>query len=164
MGKFSRLFKVARAKIRQYGLFPFAILARATFDRRRPVTKIEHLLENFGNDMGEEEKTNILEVLELHDFDRDRWANNREVFRARSEDNLRNRFIPHHVFDTGLAVRMVDHAGFRILAVEPAPSNNIVILCGKPKAGEQFDNTDQFDAGAEWRKASPFQTDRGTAQ
>lgn len=39
-----------------------------------------------------------------------------------------------------------------------------VILCGKPKAGEQIDNAGQLDAGAEWRKASPYLTDRGTAQ
>lgn len=134
----------------------------ATFDHLRPVTKIEHILEDFRNDVGEDDRTHIPEVLELHDFDRDFWASNREEFRARCEDNLRNRCIHHHVFDTGLAACMVDHAGFHILAIEPAPSNNIVILCGKPKTGEQVDNAGQLDAGAEWRKASPFPTDRGS--
>ena len=133
----------------------------ATFDHRRPVTKIEHLLEDFESDIGEDDKTHIPEVLALHDFDRDLWADNRDDFRARCEDNMRNRCVHHHVFDTELAVRMVDHAGFRILAVEPAPSNNIVILCGKPNAGETVDNATQLDAGAEWRKASPFSSDRG---
>lgn len=136
----------------------------ATFDHHRPVTKLEHILDDFSNDMGENDKTHIPEVLELHDFDRDLWADNQEEFRARCVDNMRNRCIHHHVFDTGLAVRMVDHAGFRVLMVEPAPSNNIVILCCKPKAGEQADNAGQLDAGAKWRKASPFPTDRETAQ
>lgn len=133
----------------------------ATFDHRRPVTKFEHILEDFSSDMGEDDKTHIPEVLELHDFDRDLWVDNREEFRARCEDNMRNRCIHHHVFDTELAIRMVDQAGFWILAVEPAPANNIVILCGKPNAGKQVDNAGQWDAGAEWRKASPFPTDRG---
>jgi len=131
-----------------------------TFDHRRPVTKFEHILDDFGNGTGEDDKSHIAEVLELHDFDLDRGAANREEFRVRCEDNMRNRCIHHHVFDTGLAVRMADHAGFHVLAVEPALSNNIVILCGKPKAGERVDNAGQLDAGAEWRKASPFPTDR----
>lgn len=132
----------------------------ATFDHRRPVTKIEHLREDFEKDMGEDDKTHIPEVLELHDFDRDLWADNREEFRARCEDNTRNRCVHHHVFDTELAIRMVNQAGFRILAVEPALSNNIVLLCGKLKAGEQIDNTGQLNAAAEWRLASPFPTDK----
>jgi len=134
----------------------------ATFDHRRPVTTLEHILEDFSNDMGEDDRTHIPEVLELHDFDRDLWADNRDEFRARCDDNMRNRCIHHHVFDTELAVRMVDQAGFHILAVEAAPSNNIVILCGKPEAGEKVDNAAQFDAGAAWRKLSPFPSDRAS--
>lgn len=133
----------------------------ATFDHRRPVTTLEHILEDSSNDMGEDDRTHIPEVLELHDFDRDLWADDRDEFRARCEDNIRNRCIHHHVFDTDLAVRMVDHAGLHVLAVEPAPSNNIVILCGKPRAGERIDNAGQLDVAAEWRKASPFPSDRG---
>lgn len=132
----------------------------ATFDHRRPVTKIDHILKDFSNDMGEDDRTHIPEVLELHDFDHDRGTDDREEFRARCEDNMRNRCIHHHMFDTELAIRMVDQAGLRVLAVEPAPSNNIVILCGKPEAGEQIDNAAQLDAAAEWRKTSPFSTDR----
>lgn len=132
----------------------------ATFDHRRPVTTLEHILEDFSNDMGEDDETHIPEVLELHDFSRDFWACNREAFKIRCEDNMRNRCLHHHVFDTGLAVHMVDRAGFRVLAVEPAPSNNIVILCVKPLAGEVVDNLGHLDAGAEWRKSSPFPSDR----
>lgn len=147
--------------LREGGVLVLVVPHRdATFDHRRPVTTLEHLLEDFSDDMGEDDRTHIPEVLELHDFDRDLWADDRDEFRARCEDNTRNRCIHHHVFDTDLTVRMVDHAGLHVLAVEPAPSNNIVILCGKPKTGEQVDNASQLDAGAEWRQASPFPTDR----
>lgn len=132
----------------------------ATFDHRRPVTKIEHLLEDFRNDMGEDDKTHIPEVLELHDFDRDLWADDRDEFRARCEDNIRNRCIHHHVFDTDLAVRMVDHAGLHVLAVEPAPSNNIVIVCRKDGDGLVPENTATLGDKADWRLVSPFPSDR----
>ena len=136
----------------------------ATFDRRRSVTKIEHILEDFSNDLGEDDKTHIPEVLELHDFERDFWAMNRDEFAERCENNMRNRCVHHHVFDTDLAVRLVDHAGFGVLAVEPVLSNNIVILCAKPEAGVQAANARYLDAGARWRKASPFPTDKASAR
>lgn len=132
----------------------------ATFDHRRPVTKFEHILDDFSDDMGEDDRTHIPEVLDLHDFDRDLWADNREEFRARCEDNMRNRCIHHHVFDTALAVRMVDHAGFQILAVDHALPNNIVIVAQKEGSGFLPENAAVINGRAAWQHTSPFPSDR----
>jgi len=131
-----------------------------TFDHRRPVTTIEHLQEDFHNDTGEDDRTHIAEVLELHDFERDFWAEKGDTFRKRCEDNLRHRCVHHHVFDTDLAARLVDLAGFAILAVEHALPSHIVIVCSKPAAGSGADNSLFLGAAAAWRRSSPFASDR----
>ncbi|UCG17325.1 MAG: methyltransferase domain-containing protein [Phycisphaerales bacterium] len=133
----------------------------ATFDHLRPLTKIEHILEDFRNDVGEDDPTHIPEVLALHDFARDFWATDREEFARRCADNVRNRCVHHHVFDTDLAVRLVDQAGFRILAVDHALPNSIVIVAKKGGDGPLPENADVSGDEAEWRRTSPFPTDKG---
>jgi len=131
----------------------------ATFDHRRPVTKIEHILEDFRNDIGEDDKTHIPEVLQLHDFERDFWATDRNEFTERCENNTQNRCVHHHVFDTDLAVRLADHAGLRILAVEHAMPNSIVIVSRKEGNGPVPENAKAIGDKADWRRTSPFPSD-----
>ena len=50
----------------------------------------------------------------LHDLDRDEVAKPFESFRQRSLRNFENRGLHHHVFDTRLAVGMVDRAGLEM--------------------------------------------------
>jgi len=134
-----------------------------TFDHRRPVTTVDHILDDFRNETAEDDRTHIAEVLELHDFERDFWAEKGDAFRTRCEDNLRNRCVHHHVFDTDLAVRLADHAGFAVLAVEHALPVHIVIVCSKPEVGKRPDNAEYLGAAAAWRASSPFVSDRGVA-
>ncbi len=132
----------------------------ATFDHRRPVTPLEHLERDLAANMGEDDLTHLPEILELHDRTRDWGAGDAEEFRRRCEDNLATRCLHHHVFDTDLAVRLADRAGFRILAVEPAYPNNIVVVGAKPESGTIADNAAFLNAAAEWRTRSPFPSDR----
>lgn len=131
----------------------------ATFDRRRPVTTIEHMLEDFRNDVGEDDATHIAEALELHDFERDPWVESREKFRERCENNASIRGVHHHVFDTETLVRLVDHANYRILTVELALPESIVIVCSKSGPEDEATNVRFLEPAAKWRQASPFKFD-----
>lgn len=132
----------------------------ATFDHRRPVTSLEHIEGDLAANTAEHDLTHLPEILALHDRTRDWGAGTPDEFRRRCEDNLATRCLHHHVFDTELAVRVVDRAGFRILAVEPVHSNNIVVVGAKPEAGGTVDNAGFLYAAAEWRMRSPFASDR----
>ena len=46
------------------------------FDHRRPVTKFEHLLEDYKNKMTEHDLTHLEEILEMHDLAKDPAAGN----------------------------------------------------------------------------------------
>jgi SAM-dependent methyltransferase len=132
----------------------------ATFDQNRPVTTVEHMLWDFKNDVGEDDRTHIAEVLELHDFSRDPWVESQEKFKERCDNNANIRGLHHHVFDTETLVRLMDHCKFRILTVEHALPESIVIVCSKAGSEDEVTNRKFLEPSAEWRRASPFKFDR----
>jgi len=84
-----------------------------TFDHRRPVTTIEHLIHDFETETQEDDRTHMEEILELHDLSR-----NAPVTRADLERQARHNFeirtLHHHVFDTGLVRQMLEYSGFAV--------------------------------------------------
>lgn len=103
----------------------------ATFDRRRSVTNLEHLIADYDAKIGEDDLTHLEEILEFHDFALDPGGLSVEAFRNRSLENHANRCLHHHVFDLELAVRMVEQARFRVLTAESPRPPDILVLASK---------------------------------
>jgi SAM-dependent methyltransferase len=131
-----------------------------TFDHRRPVTRIEHLMEDLNNDTGEEDLTHLEEILALHDLARDPRAGDFSAFASRSKRNLENRCLHHHVFDTRLAVEIVHCVGLQIFAVEVVRPYHIFVIARKQQAGEKVDNERFRGIGCVPVWTSPFPSDR----
>jgi hypothetical protein len=131
-----------------------------TFDHRRPVTPLRHLLEDYERQMAEDDLTHLPEILELHDLRRDPEAGGFEAFKARSERNRENRGLHHHVFDTRLAVELLDHLGLQIRSVESTHPFHIVLVATRPSGDRKPDNATFLKADAACRRTSPFQSDR----
>jgi SAM-dependent methyltransferase len=89
-----------------------------TFDHRRPVTPLAHLIEDYRNGSQETDETHVEEVLRLHDLARDPAAKDRETFTDRIRRNRELRSMHHHVFDTDAVLRLVDAVGLQILYVD----------------------------------------------
>ena len=130
-----------------------------TFDHRRPVTTMEHLLDDRRRSTGEDDLTHLEEILALHDLTLDKKAGDADAFRRRSEDNLAQRCLHHHVFETELAVAVVDWAGLEVLVVEPTPPYHVLVVARKPVEGAP-DNRTWLRPDAPWRSRSPFASDR----
>jgi SAM-dependent methyltransferase len=101
---------------------------RRTFDHRRPVTKVEHMLQDCESNMGEDDLSHLAEVLEFHDLDMDPSAGILEQFRERSQNNFRNRCLHHHVFDEHNSRELLSSIGIEVLAVELAAPLHIVLV------------------------------------
>ena len=101
---------------------------RHTFDHRRPVTTLEHLIDDFKAEMGEDDLTHLPEILALHDLERDPDAGDMASFKARSLRNVENRCLHHHVFDVRLARELVEYAGLKVHAVEEHGPHHILLL------------------------------------
>jgi SAM-dependent methyltransferase len=131
-----------------------------TFDHRRPVTSLEHLIEDFERGMGEDDLTHLPEILDLHDLRLDFGIGSVEELRVRSARNHENRALHQHVFDARSAVNLVNHIGFQIQAVELARPEHIAILATKTPPGVVPDNTLFLRDDAGYRRSSPFPSDR----
>jgi len=131
-----------------------------TFDHRRPVTPLEHLLSDFRLKLDEHDLTHLEEVLQLHDLQLDPEAGSAEQFRERCLQNFANRCIHHHVFDTQLAVRLVDEAGLQIEDVQTAYPFHIIIVATKLAADARASNEGYLRNDAPYRSRTPFPSDR----
>lgn len=106
----------------------------SAFDHRRPVTTLDHLVEDYRRGVGEDDLTHCDEILELHDLSLDLDAGDFEAFRERSLQNESNRCLHHHVFDEELVVRMAGYAGFETLSVELFHPYGIILIGAMPMA------------------------------
>ena len=148
-----------RRVLKPGGALVLVVPARdGAFDHRRPVTTMSHLVEDFEANKDEDDLTHLEEVLRLHDLSRDPGVTDAGAFRERAERNAEFRSIHHHVFDTRLAVRVVFHAGFEVVAAEPLEPYHIVVLAGKPLDGIAAKPLDE-SALREALRESPFQSD-----
>lgn len=131
-----------------------------TFDHRRPVTSLDHLVQDFNNQVGEDDQTHLPEILRLHDLRRDPAQPSKDHFERWISENHVNRGAHQHVFDIRLAVEMVDYCEFQIIAVEAARPFHIFLLACKVAESVTRDNSEFMKFDAQRYRRSPFRTDR----
>ena len=94
------------------------------FDRKRPSTTIQHLIQDFESNMGEDDTTHIQEQKDLHD-----WSyGGHHQFYDLCEKNHLTRVVHHHTFDVELVEEMFSYAGFENLISYKQDELNIVNL------------------------------------
>jgi SAM-dependent methyltransferase len=128
-----------------------------TFDHKRPVTPLSHLLDDLKQGTTEDDTTHLDEWLRLVDLERAPEAKPFEAFRQRSLKNFENRGMHHHVFDMALAIAMVDSAGLQVHAVNTATPFHIIVLASK---AQKPDNSTYLARNAACYAASTFASDR----
>jgi len=114
-----------------------------TFDHNRPVTSLSHLINDFKNNVEENDLAHLPEILELHDLALDPPAGSYEAFKRRSEDNYNNRCLHHHVFTRNLVVEIFDNLRLQILAADAVLPYHIIVMGKKVLRNERMDN-DRF--------------------
>jgi len=131
-----------------------------TFDHKRPVSTLEHLVDDFERSMTEEDLSHLDEILKFHDLKKDPEAGGFEDFKKRSEKNYENRCLHHHVFDTELVVSLLHEMNYQLHAVEVMLPYHIIVIAQKLKPGEEIVNNKYYDGNPEYKRLSPFSADR----
>lgn len=148
-----------RRVVRKDGMLLLLLPHRdGTFDWRRPVTTLAHMVEDYTNEVGEDDRTHLSEVLELHDLTKDVAAGTEEQFHQRCLANYSNRAMHQHVFDTLTALQAVDCANFEIIRVDNLKPYHIIILARRTEGVPE--NKLFLEKGAEHWRRSPFPSDR----
>jgi SAM-dependent methyltransferase len=103
-----------------------------TFDYRRPVTSLEHMRDDYAQDMGEDDLTHVEEFVTLWDYKKFPIANSIAEHRERYRNNYQQRLLHHHVFDLKSATNLVKFAGWQVLATERLRPNHLILFSQKP--------------------------------
>jgi SAM-dependent methyltransferase len=131
-----------------------------TFDHRRAVTPLAHMVADHEAGTGEDDLTHLDETLALHDRSRDAEDDDQAAWAAARRDNLRTRLLHHHVFTTESLLVLLDHAGIDLHAVEVRYPHDIYVI---GRFASAPDNDALLSTSAGWRAASPFGVDRATS-
>lgn len=131
-----------------------------TFDHRRPVTTLEHLVGDYEAAVAEDDLTHLEEVLRLHDLARDPAAGDRSTFEASRRDNVHTRLLHHHTFTGRSLLALLDHAGLEILATEVRYPHDSYCLARFADPADPPANAAWLDPHHRVWRRSPFRIDR----
>lgn len=129
-----------------------------TFDRKRAITKIEHIIEDYKNNMQEDDETHFEDAIANHDFTMDPGILSKQEFSNRTKINIENRCLHHHVFNTKLAIDLVDVCALKICKAAHFSPFHIIILA--QKVSNKIENTKWLSADSPIYKNSPFPSDK----
>jgi SAM-dependent methyltransferase len=128
---------------------------QGTFDHRRALTTLTHIVDDFERGVQEDDMTHLEETLRLHDRTRD-VSTSDATWEQMRRDNPATRTLHHHTFTTPSLLALLDHAGLELVACETRFPHDIYVLGRWPSSGERPDNAAFFATP----RRSPFSADR----
>ena len=102
-----------------------------TFDHKRPITTLAHLIEDYNNNITEEDTTHFDEVIALHDFSYDNFVSSKEELIQRTHHNIENRAVHHHVFNLSLVKELLAYCNFEVIHQQTYPPFHLVTVAQK---------------------------------
>lgn len=114
-----------------------------TFDHGRNITTLDHLIDDYVNQIGEHDLSHLTEILSLHDLSMDKAAGDFESFYKRSKQNFINRSLHQHVFDSNLLIQLFDYLNIQIIALDLVNPFHIIIM-GKKLSNELFSDNSNY--------------------
>lgn len=100
---------------------------KKNFDHKRPDTTFEHILQDYENDVTEEDFTHYSEIIAMHDLSLDQNIENMDVFNKRCLNNFDNRCFHHHVFQQDCLISLFQYLNLDILFVSSTDVDHIIL-------------------------------------
>jgi SAM-dependent methyltransferase len=115
--------------VKPNGYFLFILPNKeGTFDHKRPVTTIDHLIDDLNKNTEESDDTHFEEILKLHDLSRDPGGLSFEDFYKRTIKNYENRCVHHHVFNLSLLEEIAKYSKIKILHLTKFSKIHLVLI------------------------------------
>jgi SAM-dependent methyltransferase len=137
-----------------------------TFDHRRPITTLDHLLRDHAEGRGEHDLTHLDEILALHDLALDLPAGTLEQFRQRCLRNFEIRAMHHHVFSPERLVELLSEVDMSVRYLSVERPCHIIVLASKIGVEGPCRSADNseirqqnrlfLESRAPWRRHDPF--------
>lgn len=102
-----------------------------TYDRKRPLTKLDHIISDYQNNTEESDNTHISEVLQMHDLDQDSTVISYEEHEIRTLNNYETRIVHHHTFNMELLIELLLYCNFKIIEYQTFKPYNLMVIAQK---------------------------------
>jgi SAM-dependent methyltransferase len=106
---------------------------RRTFDHKRPLTTLDHMLQDFESNTGEDDLTHLEECVTLHDYAMHDPCDGPTANRERCLNNLTYRTLHHHTFSSDNLSGLLAAAGISVASVESLKPVHILALASRKK-------------------------------
>lgn len=126
-----------------------------TFDHKRSVTSLSHLIEDFKNNVKEDDQAHVFEALELADPKLTLPPSNYESLRKKALNSYEGRHMHLHVYNAKLLIEVLDYLNTQILFVDVVLPFHIFIMAQKVNS-QIVQNAEFLSAEAEYKRRSPF--------
>jgi len=97
---------------------------RYCFDRKRPITSIEHIVSDYNNNVNEDDKTHIEEQKSMHDWT---YGGHKDFYKL-CENNGKTRVVHHHTFTPETVELLFIKAGLKPIMTFKHDDLNIINL------------------------------------
>lgn len=99
-----------------------------TYDINRPITQFDHLMNDYDNEISENDDTHFDEIIENHSLVLDSTTKNVEELRRKVNNNYETRFCHHHVYDLSLLKQVLEFCNFKVLSTDTfRPYNHLIV-------------------------------------
>lgn len=99
----------------------------SNFDHKRKIVTFEHLLNDYKNNIDENDLSHLEEILKFHDIKMDKDSGTIEEFKKRSLNNIENRCLHQHVFDLNVLKKIYQHFNLSILTTIQIEHDYVII-------------------------------------
>jgi SAM-dependent methyltransferase len=96
------------------------------FDHHRPATTLEHMIDDFEANRGEDDLTHLNECVELNDYSM--MPFDQEAFKSAAVRNLETRYIHHHTFTLLSLRQLLEYAKLDIIELVAEPPYHLIAL------------------------------------
>jgi predicted SAM-dependent methyltransferase len=97
-----------------------------TFDRLRSPTALQHMVEDYERETGEDDLTHVEETFAARCFDDP--VRTEEEIHTLLLNNYKHRMMHHHVFDVSNSKQLLEAAGLKVCAAETYPPHHIILV------------------------------------
>jgi hypothetical protein len=104
---------------------------RNTFDIKRPYTSLDHMINDFEQDVNENDTTHFDEIISNYSPVHGKEENSVETLKQTLSDNFINRYAHHHVFDFETIRELLTYCGFETIYQQAADPFHLITVARK---------------------------------
>jgi SAM-dependent methyltransferase len=102
-----------------------------TFDWKRKLTELSHIIDDYKNNMQENDETHFEEIIKMHDVEKDTTVSSYEEHVRRTKNNYSSRIVHHHTFNMNLLKSLLEYCTFEIIDAQFIAPYNLVVIAKK---------------------------------